>query len=103
MKKYEVIEDNAGGLTLAVFDEAGKVEYLHTGYEYVKGQLTEDLETLKNEDYPVEYWDGNVENPQEAYDYLTSYKHGWKVVADNNGIYPEKMGAAASAEFDTVD
>ncbi len=36
MKKYQVIEDNGGGLTLVVFDENGYVEYLHNGYEYGK-------------------------------------------------------------------
>ena len=34
MKKFQVIEDNGGGLTLAVFNEDGNIEYLHSGYEY---------------------------------------------------------------------
>ena len=34
MKKYEVIEDNGGGLHLVVFGVGGNVEYLHSGYEY---------------------------------------------------------------------
>lgn len=34
MRKYEVIEDNGGGLTLVVFNENGDVDYLHSGYEY---------------------------------------------------------------------
>lgn len=29
MKKYEVIEDNCGGLALAVFGENDTVEYIH--------------------------------------------------------------------------
>lgn len=33
MRKYEVIEDNGGGLTLVVFNKNGKVDYLHSGYE----------------------------------------------------------------------
>lgn len=99
MKKYEVIEDNGGGLTLVTFDENGTVDYLHTGYEYVVGSLTMDLEALKNGDNPVEDWDGNEENPQKVYDNIISYEYGWKIVADNDGIYPNKMGGAACTEF----
>lgn len=97
--RFEVIEDNGGGLTLVVFAEDGKVEYLHSGYEYVQGQLKEDLEALKNGDNTIEDWDGNAENPQATYDNITSLKYGWEVVADNDGIYPDKMGRAAQIEF----
>lgn len=99
MKKFEVIEDNGGGLTLVTFDENGCVDYLHTGYEYVAGNLIMDLEALKNGDNPVEDWDGNEEDPQAVYDDMTSYECGWEIVADNDGIYPDNMGAAASMEF----
>ena len=59
MKKYQVIEDNGGGLTLVVFDENGHVEYLHSGYEYgTPGRLLEDLENLKSGDNPVVDWGG---------------------------------------------
>ena len=98
MKKYEVIEDNGGGLILAVYGEKGVVEYLHGGYEYNTGQLTEDLNALKNGDDPIT-WDGNEDFPQEAYDNITSFEYGWEIVADNDGIYPDKMGNAASIEF----
>lgn len=37
MRKFEVIEDNSGGLTLAVFNTEGKVDYIHSGYEYSQG------------------------------------------------------------------
>lgn len=100
MKRYEVIEDNGGGLHLVVFGADDKVEYLHSGYEYgTSGRLINDLEALKNDDNPVEDWDGNEENPQAVYDNMTSFEYGWEIVADNEGIYPEKMGCAASIEF----
>lgn len=99
MKKFEVIENNGGGLMLVVFDSEGKVEYLHDGYEGHCGQLTEDLENLRSEDIPIKDWDGNVDNPQEYYKDSTSLEYGWEVVADNDGIYPEKMGGAAMMEF----
>lgn len=99
MKRYEVIEDNGGGLTLAVFNVEGNIEYLHTGYECNLYQLTEDLEALKSGDNPAIDWDGNEESAQAIYNNMTSYKYGWKIVADNNGVYPDKMGVAACLEF----
>jgi hypothetical protein len=48
----------------------------------------------------VEDWDGCFENPQWLYEYYTSAEYGWEVVADNDGIYPEKMmGLDVGAEF----
>ncbi len=38
MKKYQVVEDNGGGLTLVVFAGDGEIiEYIHSGYEYNPG------------------------------------------------------------------
>lgn len=75
MRKYEVIEDNGGGLTLVVFNKNGKV------------------------DNPVTDWDGNEDNPQAVYDNIVSFEYGWEIVADNDGMYPDKMGCAACFEF----
>lgn len=100
MRKYQVLEDNGGGLTLAVFDEYDNVTYLHSDYEYNPGQLTEDLMRLKVGDIPERDWDGNVEKPQEFYDDLIKYiPISVKVVADQDGIYKELMGNAAYHEF----
>ena len=108
MKNYKVIEDNGGGLTLVVFAEDGEtIEYIHSGYEYNPGQLSEDLEALKNGDDPAKDWDGNDLNnaEMEAPEDLESWfpwnqkGQGWEVVADNDGIYPEDMGGSASQEF----
>lgn len=99
MKKYCVIEDNGGGLHLVVFSQDGKVEYLHSGYEYgTTGRLLEDLEILKQSGN-TNGWDGNAENPQAEYDEMTSCECGWEVVADNYGIYINVMGSAALLEF----
>ena len=97
-KKFNVIEDNGGGLTLVIFDDSDEVSYLHTGYEYIIGQLTNDLKELANGSDPST-WDGCEENPQEIYDNIISFEYGWKIIADNNGIYPEDMGAAGCLEF----
>lgn len=99
MKRFEVIENNGGSLMLAVFDNDGKVEYLHDGYEGSQGDLIADLKALEAGGDPVKDWDGNEDFPQWYYDQGTSFETGWAVVADNDGIYPEKMGCAARREF----
>lgn len=111
MKNYKVIEDNAGGLALVVFSDGEKVEYIHSGYEYNPGQLTGDLENLKNGDDPARDWDGNeledaeMENPEDLESWFPWEQEGqgWEVVADNDGIYPENMGTAAKLEFAIED
>lgn len=108
MKKYQVIEDNGGGLTLIVYGENGEIEYIHTGYEYYPGQLLNDLEALKDGDDPARDWDGNdlyttgMEHPEELESWFPWEQKGigWEVVADNDGVYPEEMGEAASIEFE---
>lgn len=98
MFQYEVIEDNAGGLYLAVFNK-GNVIYMHTEYEFNPGQLSEDIKALKRGDNPIIDWEGNVENPQKLYEEITSNVNTYKIVRDNNGVYPNNMGAAARLEF----
>lgn len=98
--KYEVIEDNGGGLYLVVFDSNDKCVYLHDGYEYVPGQLTADVKAIVNgADPTIDGWDGNAEDPQYAYAAITSYQYGWAIVADNTFIYTNRMGGAAQLEF----
>lgn len=109
MKNYKVIEDNGGGLILVVFaQDEETIEYIHTGYEYNPGQLIEDLDNLKKGDDPSEDWEGNeldstegMENPEDLESWFPWNQKGtgWEVVADNDGIYPEDMGAAARVEF----
>lgn len=108
-KNYKVIEDNAGGLTLIVFaKDEETIEYIHTGYEYYPGQLAEDLEKLKNGDNPANEWEGNelhiideMLNPEDFESWFPWEQEGtgWKMVADNYGIYPENMGTSAKLEF----
>jgi hypothetical protein len=103
--RYQVIEDNGGGLGLYVF--RGKtVIYGHMGYEYIPGDLITGLDALDNGDN-TRTWEGNSDNPQADYDSITSYEYGWKIVAEgNNGkrtLYKSCMGAAAMLEFKVTD
>lgn len=108
IKNYKAIEDNGGGLALVVFDQdEEKIEYIHTGYEYNPGQLSEDLDRLESGDDPAKEWDGNdmasteKEDPEELGSWFPEDEEGigWDVVADNSGIYPENMGEAGTREL----
>lgn len=108
MRRFQVIEDNSGGLHLAVFNKNGdNVTYFHSGYEYNPGQLRNDIYALKCGANPEIEWDGNCggytyeyhTDPQILYDELTSYEYGWNIVADNEGIYEDNMGKSAQIEL----
>lgn len=100
-KKFIIIEDNCGGLTLVVFDDNGSISYLRTGYEYILGQLTNDLIELANGSDPST-WYNCEENPEEIYNDFLSHEYGWEIIADNDGLYSSKMGAAGRLEFGIV-
>ena len=88
---WQVIEDDGGGLHLAVFD-GGKVVYYSSGQE-IHGTLLDDLAALRGGD-DTSSWECQTDDPQAAYDQLTSYASGWTVIADQNGMYVDRMGAA---------
>lgn len=93
MKKYEVYESSAGNLTLVVYGKTGP-EYIHTGYESCEGQLKQDLAAIRDGSDPLE-WDGN-----EIEELIGSFG---ALVADNDGVYLDHAGAAASAELAEVE
>ncbi|KKM99162.1 hypothetical protein LCGC14_1150640 [marine sediment metagenome] len=99
--RYEVIEDNAGGLYLYVYDSAGTVVYTHSGYEYRVGVLSDDIAALRAGTPPVADWDGGDDDPQAARDEWRRWDEGsdYCVVADETTVYPDAMGAAAKIEF----
>lgn len=103
--RYEVIEDNGGGLHLYVF-WGGKVIYATTGYEHRQGELIQDLVTL-HDGTDFNRWESNVAEPQAAYDNITSHVFGWKLVANGEKgkgkLYKGNMGRAAQLEFRVTD
>ena len=96
MKRYEVYENNAGGLALLVYDDAGRVNYIHTGYEFVPGQLQQDLAAIAQGDDPSTEWDGNE---IDDFDESDVYGEWGELVADNSGTYLGCAGYAANAEL----
>ncbi len=97
--RWQVIEDNAGGLHLAVLEDGRCIYYGH-GYEHNEGGLQADVQALREGQHPIrDGWEMSADDPQAAYDELTSYEYGWAVVADDEGIYYDRMGAAAQRVF----
>lgn len=104
MKKYRVYEDNGGGLYLAWYDDNGKIETLHGGYEYRDpGDIATDIQAIEAEPDENLRWDNNELSGNPDGDY-TAFEDkyppiGLQIVADNEGIYPERMGQAAKIQY----
>lgn len=86
---YQVIEDNAGGMFLFFWRDGKMV----LGLENIEHATPHDLDNITYRD--ANTWDSQLDDPQEVYDSITSHEFGWKVVADNRGVYPDRMGRAA--------
>ena len=103
--RFEVIEDNAGGLYLFVFDSDNKCVYAHSGYEFNKGQIRDDiicLESVKlGGELNISDWGGCEESPQEYYDEIIKDEtvNGFNIVMDNHETYFHIMGLSAESEF----
>lgn len=104
MKKYRAYEDNGGGLYLAFYGKDGKLESLHSGYEYrsAAGGIMEDVKAEQADPDDNLYWDNNElkTNPYGDYSAFAGVPRcGLAIIADNEGVYPEHMGVAGRIEF----
>lgn len=102
---FEVIEDNAGGLHLFVFDCNWMPVIAFCNFEYYKGSLQEMLIELSEyeyaEDFAFHYKDDNgILNPTGLYNELRKDGSGNNVIIDSYGFYISEMGSAAKYEFD---
>lgn len=88
--RFEVFEDNGGGLHFFVFDDDNECIYGHSGYELNPGQLSEDIVALRKGEDPL-LWDGCCDDPAADYKSLDE-SDACMIVVDN-------MGNAAEAEF----
>ena len=106
--KYEVYEDNAGGLSLFILDNKKAVEAFD-GFEYQgKGALASAI----NEIADYKSWDNcisgrikdneysDVKSVDELYTEICSDTET-DLIADNNGVYADKFGSAAKRAFDS--
>jgi len=100
---YVVIEDNAGGLHLAIF-RGNKCIWWGSGYEHNLNCLREDIAALQDGADPIlDEWKTDLPEgytAQEIYDEITSCDYGWSIIADDVDIYPEYMGAMGRIAFD---
>lgn len=94
---FKVIEDNAGGMYLFFF--SGDTVIL--GVENIELATPGDLDNITLDE--AKTWDSQLSDPQVTYDDITSHEFGWKVVADDKGIYPERMGRAAQRVYQVED
>ena len=100
---YQVIEDNAGGLHLAVFGGDECIWYA-SGLERLRvADLQKMLQALRDGVNPVDDgWESDLPEgytPQLLYDELTGREYGWQIIADDAGVYPERMGAVGRYVF----
>ena len=100
---YTVSEDDGGSLHLFLFYPDSDIPAMaFTGFEYSPGSLNASLDSLDAGD-DASTWEGQVENPQEHWDYIPSHKMGCAVIcyAENGKrtLKPEKMGRAGQLEF----
>ena len=104
---YQVIEDNAGNLFLAVFDDNDECIYLASGFEYDPENLQESIAALHSGRHPLqEGWESDLPDdytPQQLYDELFGDEHGWEIIADETNIYPHRMGKAGRIAFGLDD
>lgn len=94
MSNYQVIEDNAGGMFLFFFNADGSVAL---GVENIEHAQPGDLDNVTLTE--AKTWDSHLDDPQAHYDDLTSHQIGWEIVADQSGVYPDRMGRAAEIVY----
>jgi hypothetical protein len=104
---YQVLEDNGGGLHLAVFS-GDKCIYYASGLEHLPvADVQEMIQALQDGTDPVQDgWESDLPDdytPQRLYDELTSYEYGWEIIADEFDTYPWRMGAAGKRTFGLDD
>lgn len=100
---YVVIEDNAGGLHLAIF-RGNTCIWCGSGYERNLDRLREDITALRDGADPVqEGWETDLPEgytPQQIYEEITGYDYGWSIIADEVDLYPEHMGTTGRIAFE---
>lgn len=87
--KYEVYETTGGCLILVVYDDYGRACYLHSGYEFVPGQLTRDIDLLRSGVNPIlDGWDNNelCDFGKFGEDFVSALRLGACLIADSEEV-----------------
>lgn len=94
--RIEAIEDNGGGLHLAVLSN-GVCTHFFSGFELGLDPAMQD-EIAGAIEEGVDDWDGDAEDPEESYAYYQGSEYGYKLIgeweAGELSVYPESMGGA---------
>lgn len=102
--KFQVIEDNGGGLHLFLL-RGRRVIHATANYEFYAGALMADIDALVAGDENFE--ESNVDDPQAAYDYLIGSEYGAEIIAEGGKgrlkLHKSRMGRAAQSEFGISD
>ena len=100
---YAVIEDNSGGLHLAIFRGNTCVWY-GSNYQYNLDRLRKDIIALQDGADPIQDdWESDLPEgytAQQVYDEITSPDYGWSIIADEENLYPNYMGVIGRIAFD---
>lgn len=96
--RIEAIEDNGGGLHLAVF-EGDSCTHFFSGFEFGGARAPSMQDEIAGAVADGVYgWDGDAEDAKAAYDSITSHPYGWKMIAEWDGgglsVYEDDMGTA---------
>lgn len=114
--RFEVYEDNSGSLYLAILDNDHKPTRIFEGWEFCgDGVLADALAQLAEDPTAYECWKGDLMErltderdelglPEITIGEMYEELNGEEVslVADNDGVYSERMGAAAALAFDAA-
>jgi hypothetical protein len=98
MTNYQVIEDNGGGMYLFFFNKRGRVIL---GLENIEHVEPGDLRGISLKE--AKTWDSKLAKPQKHYDSIASFEFGCQIVADQDGVYPDRMGRAAQIAFEIAE
>lgn len=104
INKYEVYEDNAGGLYMCILDDEGDILRIFDSFERgERGILKAAIKELEDDPDAYESWDCDLveycKGEADIYELYSMIQH-MTMIADNDGIEVLVMGTAGLRAFD---
>lgn len=111
MEKYEIYEDNGGGLYLCIMGENGQCERIFENFEYCNepGILSDAIKRLESDPTAYEAWDGDlverlVDIEEQDVTAQSLYDDGiGDLIADSTGYWSEHMGFSGRKALNISD